>query len=305
MRTFALIGAICSALIITGCGAGTETVTDKSSKDGTITQTKPAVSSIAGKYKGEIELPKKEETKDAKADTTKDLGKDLGEAMAEGLTDVFTSIISMELEITPDDKFTLSMMGIPVTGSLTRAGDQITLTPEKVMGMTKEEFEKQQAAQGKKVGEQDMSPMKGTVRPDGSIVLEDNKGKAGEGSMVFKKATEKPVGAATVASGEKGLVGEYKAKIDPAKLKPEEKQMAEAMMGSISLKLSADNTFSMKMMMDIEGKWSVQGDRVILKADKAAGFTTTDGKDPEMKIEKDGSLTPIGSDGPPFTFVKK
>jgi hypothetical protein len=268
-------------LLIAGCGS-----TDATSKTSSGTS-KDAESSLVGKYEGKIEVAKGEE--------------DVAGKLAEG----FSSLLSMNLEIHPDNKFTLTTFGMPITGSMTVSGKSVTFTPEKIMGKTPAEFEKEVASKQPNGTKPDMTPLKGTIEADGRIVVTDETQKDG-GNMVFTKAPPKVVGASTVSAEEQKLVGEYKAKVDASKLKEEDKPMA-AMFDSMSLTLDADNTFVMNMMMDIKGKWSLKGDVLTLKANEKDGFTSTSGGDPQMKVGSDGSLTPLdqGKDAPPFTFVKR
>jgi len=281
MRNIAVIGVLTVALLIAGCGS-----TDATSKtDSGSTNSKE--SSLVGKYDGKIEVAKGED--------------DVAGKLAEG----FSSMLSMNLEIHPDNKFTMTTFGIPITGSMAVSGKSVTFTPEKIMGKTPEEFERDVASKQQNMTKPDMTPLKGTIEADGRIVVTDDQKKNG-GNMVFTKAAPKVVGKSTVSADEQKLVGEYKAKADMSKLKEEDKAMV-GMFDTMTLTLDADNTFAMNVMIEVKGKWSLAGDVLTLKADEKDGFKSTSGKDPQMKVSADGTLVPVdeGKDAPPFTFVKK
>lgn len=280
MRTLATLVVASVLVLASGCSSKTEQLSSGSG-DG-----KPGASStstLVGSYKGKIV------TEGAKDDPAAKL--------AEGLMDMF----SPELEITADNKFVLTMMGMPISGSVVVAGSDLTMTPEKIMGMTPEEFKKQNAKNSMSQ-DPDMKPLKGTVGKDGTITVKDDKQ---GGNISFTKVVPKAIGTSTVTADEAKYAGDYAAKIDEAKLKPEEKAMA-GMANMFSLKLNVDNTFEMKVGMTVDGKWKLDGDKITLAADKSKGFKGPDGKDPQFRVEKDGSLVPIDEKGDaPFIFVKK
>lgn len=283
MRSLSALALGVSLLLLTGCG-DTAAKDNLSGSNGSKTTSTQSGSKLIGSYKGKVETAMNKDDPAAK--------------MAEGMMDMF----AMELEITPDNKYTLSMIGIPQTGSVTESGGDITLTPEKIMGMTPEEYLKTMQASNPTAKAPDMNPMKGKIEADGKIVIKDTKQNT---TIAFTRVVEKKVGASTVTSEEAKHVGTYGGKVDEAKLKPEEKGMA-AMAPTMSLKLNEDNTFVMKMGMTVDGKWKVEGDKITLSADKDKGFKGPDGADPQLKIGADGNLIPIDKAGDaPFTFVKK
>ena len=153
MRTFAAIVAASALILITGC-SGEQKTDSLSSSGGSKSPAASSASSLAGSYKGKIVPTGSKDDPAAK--------------MAEGLAEMF----SPELEITADNKFTLSVMGMPISGSVNQSGTDITLTPEKVMGMTPEEAKKLNASSPGSP-EPDMKPMKGTVAKDGTIMVKD------------------------------------------------------------------------------------------------------------------------------------
>lgn len=129
---------------------------------------------VIGKWKGEIKLP------EAKKD-------DPGAKMAEA----FASMMSMDLELKADHKFTMTMMMFPIDGDWSMSGNRVSLVPKSVMGMTVEDFKKKQAASG--------SMSKSSDSPDKPIELElagdgktmkgiDTSSGAKSGELVFTKS---------------------------------------------------------------------------------------------------------------------
>jgi len=112
-----------------------------------------------------------------------------------------------------------------------------------------------------------------------------------------------------VKGDETALVGAYKTEIDPKKLKPEDKDMTEAMVATASLELFQDNSFTMNMMMLMEGVWKAEGGKVTLTLKKMNGVDEkpNSGNRPiSMTIEGTTLIPdPDGGQTPPFKFVKK
>jgi hypothetical protein len=256
---------------------------------------------IVGKWKGELKIP--EASKD-------DPGAKLAEAMSSMM------LGSLTLEFMPGDKFKLSMMGIPVEGTVKRNGLEMTLHPERAMGVDAEEMKKQNANFS---GED----IQATISADGTkITLKGKDDKPEEGEMVFVRAKEEPKKAseATVKDAEKSWVGSYAAQMEgsrPAKMtekEEEEWKMAEAVLQSASLELFSDNTFALMMMLEMEGTWSVEGQKLRLKMTKMAGMpdggkTTSNGKDDMiLQMSADGKKLTLNEPGPggaKLAFVKK
>lgn len=282
MRILATLVVASVLVFAAGCSTKTEQLTSGSgdNKPGAGTSS----SGLIGHYKGKIVPAGAKDDPAAK--------------LAEGLAGLF----SPELEIQEGNKFVLTMMGMPISGSYGQSGENITLTPEKFMNMTPEELKKaNEANKGGMQQEPDMTPMKGTVK-DGKISIKDEKQ---GGTIDFVKEAPKKIGPSSVSADEAKFVGEYAAKLDPSKLKPEEKMMA-GMAEMFSMRLEQDNTFMMRAGMTVEGKWSLADGKITLKADKAAGFTGPNGKDPQFKVLPDNTLEPIDSKGEaPFVMVKK
>lgn len=215
------------------------------------------------------------------------------------LGEAFANMMSFKLEINPDDTYVMTALVVPITGKLTRNGDEITLTPEKIMGMSPEEYKK---ANANKQGamEPDMKPLKGKVNEDNSKItfIDEQQGK---GNLVFSRVPAKVVGASTVTPEEQKFVSAYKGQIDKTKLKGDDKS-ALAMEPYLKLSLDADNTFHMSVGMDMDGTWKLTGDKITLTP-KDASFKGPNGEAPQFKIDGD-KLVPIGATTP-FYFVKK
>ncbi len=130
--------------------------------------------SLIGKYKGEVKMP----------ETAKDdpMAK-LGEAMI--------GMMSFDLELKEANQFTLMLMIIPIEGDWSLSGKTITLTPKTVMGLSPEEFEKQNNKGGStmsKSGRMD-KPIRLEVQPDGKSLkaLDDMGGDKSPGDLMFVK----------------------------------------------------------------------------------------------------------------------
>ncbi len=283
MRKIAALCAITS-LILAGCGS---TATDKPAADGGGSTSAAsegrltASAELAGEWKGKVKAPP------AKED-------DIAGKMAEGMAGLF----DFNLEIKPDDTYTMTVMVLPITGKLTRNGEDITLTPEKVMGMTPEEYKKSQPP-NQMMKEPDMKPLKGKISSDGKTITIVDKSNGGD--IEFTRLPAKVVGPATVSTDEAKYVGAYKGVIDKSKLKPED-QASAAMEPFLKLKLEQDKTFVMSVGMKVEGTWKLEGDKITLSASDKS-FKGPGDKDPQMKV--DGTkLMPIDATMP-FHFVKE
>jgi len=258
----------------------------------------PKTPDITGKWKGEIQMP--ETSKD---DPMAKLGQAMGQMMLGNLI----------LEFQPGDKFRLTMMGMPIEGSYTRSGNELSMKAETAIGMNAEDLKKQDPKFNS-----DM--LKATVSEDGTkITVRNENGKTNEGEMVFKRYTEEPKKetASTVSDSEKNLVGSYSCELKadkPEKMTTEEEnewKMGEALMKTASLDLHADNTFKIVLMLEMTGTWKVEGDEVKLHMTGMAGLPD-DGKsgdknDMNLRIDPNGRLTMSekGPKGQTMAFVKK
>lgn len=282
-----IFGLCVAALIVGGCNnaSSSDATSAKSSagKNGasltaTATDGSKSTVSLAGKWKGKLELPK----------STAD---DPGAKMAEAFGDMFMSMISLEFTET---EYTLSLMGIPIKGGYEVDGSSITLTPKTVMGMPPEEFaksmkdSKSDPSQPSPDPNEISKPMKATLSPDGaSLRIAPEEGKESEGTLLFERAPEekpKEVSKPTVKGIEAELVGRYVGdpnSINEAALPPEQKAeiaMMKSVVGSASLVLSADNTFKLNLMFDIEGTWLATGGKLTLTPTKLESSSPTGGK---------------------------
>lgn len=284
------------AVAVVGCGSKDSDLVVAGGKDGAAAATGTA--SLAGKWKGEIKMP---ETK------SEDPMAKMGEAMAQML------LGNLTLEFMEGDKFKLTMMGMPIEGSVKRTGNDLLMTPESAMGMPIEEARKANP-------QLKDEPLKGTVSADNSeIILTGDKDKPTDGQMVFKRAKDEPEEPvkSTVSAAEKSFVGKYEAKMEgsaPAGQTDEEKnewKMAEMMVKSASLDLRADNTFRMTMMFDLEGTWKAGEGGLVLKMTKALGMDggkpSPDNEDLKLRSESGGRLVSDqpGPGGAKLAFVKK
>lgn len=282
MRYFGL--ALSAALLISVCGCSkqdsvTQSGANPAAESGGATQ---ASNSLMGTYKVVIDMP------EGKKD---DPGAEFGKAMTGMLAG------GAKLEIQDGNRFKLTLMGMPVEGPYTLDGKKITLTPDKVMGMTPAEAQKMNPN-----GKMDMTPMVGIVSDDFKTIeiQPDKKGQAG---MKFSKEASVPKGPIkeTVNETEKAWVGEYSGNVEmPAPKDDKEKQeqaMAKAMAASLSLNLKADNTFTMNMMFELEGTWSAADGKIDIEPLKVLGMESDKNASKPNAIH--GAL---GSDGKTITI---
>lgn len=280
MRRMFIYASAVLLLASFGCGSGSES----SVSSGGVTESKPPQAALSvGRYKGRIELPKK--TPGEKPDAMEDMGRAMGEAMGGMMAGM------MSLEILPGDKFKLSMMGIPIEGPVTVDGDKITLTPKTIAGLTPEEAKKQNP--DSKI---DASPMKGQIK---GTAIHITQGKPEEGELVFELQAAKKSGPETVANAEKPLVGSWKGEMVVTPKDQQEKKMLEGMKDSVSLDLRADNTYTLNIMFELQGKWKASGGKIDLGIPKMAGM-------PEGGKESGEPMSgTISSDGSTITMAGK
>jgi hypothetical protein len=277
--TIALFAALLLGLV--GCGA-------KSSETAQQGESKPA-NSVVGKWRGKVKVA---------ADPKDESAAKLAESMASMFGDFL-------LEIKDDNTFELSVLGMPTTGKVEIRGNAITLTPTHVMGKTVEEFRKQHKGDSN-AGQ----PMSGTISADFAVISVKDENQPNN-RLEFTRDTTKPreIGAETVTAEEKAWVGTYAAVLAPARLKPEDKDMANALIAKTKLELFHDNSFTMMMGMEVEGKWKMEKGNVVLTATKINGTEEKPGSSnkPIALVPKGKTLEPLPTDGnaPPFNFVRK
>jgi hypothetical protein len=193
----------------------------------------------------------------------------------------------VELEFPSEDRFSITMMGMPMEGNVKRSGNDITLTPDRIMGMSIEEFKKQQGN-----GTTSDEPLKLTMSADGKSMLA-KPAKATETPMTFNRApADKPIVSTLTSDDAKKLVGKWKGEIalPPAegKMSDDEKahrKMVEEMNKGISVELREDESFVMSVGVKVEGTWKLADGKLTLSAGKIGGMKLTpeDMKNPENK----------------------
>ncbi|MBX7134055.1 MAG: hypothetical protein K1X67_15385 [Fimbriimonadaceae bacterium] len=259
-----------AALIIAGC--------TKSGSTGA-TSTEPTKSYV-GKWVGNPEVPKGD-----KADPAAE--------MASGMMKMMGSI---QLEFESESKFKMTMLGMPIEGKVAKEGDTLTLTPETVMGMTKDEAKKSSSSVS-----MEEKPIKLKLSADGTK-LSSIPEKADEPVLVFERGKPEPKHETTMSdSSDLALVGKWGGVIEMPPLGPnatqeekDEVKMTEQMSKSLELDLRGDGTFKLDMMFEMEGKWKREGAKVTMTPTKMMGMEMT-----EEDMKKDGNEPMVGeiSDG--------
>ncbi|MCH8274113.1 MAG: hypothetical protein IH851_04925 [Armatimonadetes bacterium] len=153
-HTVEICVGILAAIAVAGCGGISE-------KD------------LIGSWTGELETPSSGGTAG---------GEGTPEA-EQAMADAFTAMMSFDLELKSDHKFTLTIMMIPMEGNWELEGDEVTLTIEKVSGMSVDEIVKMggpEAAAGQE-------PMVLSISEDGkTMTAVDPSGESPE-KFVFKR----------------------------------------------------------------------------------------------------------------------
>ncbi|GIV02860.1 MAG: hypothetical protein KatS3mg015_1690 [Fimbriimonadales bacterium] len=126
-------------------------------------------STLVGRWKGEIVFPKSSKKKNPQ------------DEMAEAMAKAFLS--DLWIEFSADGTFKMNMM-FPIEGRFEHKGNEVHLTPEKMMGMDLEEFAKM-GGEGTKV-EVNEKPMVLEVSKDGATLRA--KGEKDDGELVFRRA---------------------------------------------------------------------------------------------------------------------
>lgn len=291
MKGFAILAVLGMLLAMAGC--------NKSGGLGAAVE-KTNAPNIVGKWKGEIEMPKA-----SKDDPMAEFGSAFAKMFLGNLT----------LEFTENDRFKMTMMGIPVEGKVERKGLELTLTAETAAGMPMDEARKNNPATPKN------DKMSATIAEDGSkIAIKGTDDKTGEPGMVFTRWKDEPKKdvKSTVSAEEEKVLGTYKPDVQASKpanmdaKAAEEWKMGEMLLASATLDLRADNTFTLNLMLEMEGSWKIQGGRVVLHMEKLAGLpddgkSTSKSDDLNLLIKSDGSLEAdkAGPEGQKLIFRKE
>lgn len=287
-----ILVAVVAACVLAGCGVGSTTVISKEKPENAA-----ASSTLSGRWKGSIELPKKEN----------DPANEMARGMAEMLGD------TLSLEFPAEGKFRLSMMGMPVEGALTLDGDKVNLNPELIGGLPPEEAAKQNASSGTAADiERFKKPMKGTLSADKkTITLEGDK--PDDGKLVFTYVEPRKPGPDSVSADEKSWVGLYKpdlSRLDESKLSEEDRKqlpMMKSVLGASTITLSADNVAEIVLVMDMKGTWKLKDGNVVIEFPKETTENGSSQAEPMTLVpQKDGkSLELVNSGGgPSVTFVR-
>lgn len=99
---------------------------------------------------------------------------------------------------------------------------------------------------------------------------------------------------------EKKVVGTWKidsakTQMGDAKMDETEKKMMMAVMSSISLEVKEDKTFTMTVMMPIEGKWTLAGNKLTLTPTLKEGEKMSFGGKSTMEFDVDADGTSMSS----------
>lgn len=87
-----------------------------------------------------------------------------------------------------------------------------------------------------------------------------------------------------------------KSKMSSTEMTEEVRKLNEALVSSMALEVRADNTFTLKIMVDMKGTWTLNGNKLILTPDKEAGQTISFGG-------KDAMDFVVAPDGKSMTFT--
>ena len=154
MKTFAAGLLLLAALLVSGCKGGGE-------------------AAVIGKWKGEIKMPENQK-----------------DDPAAKFAEAFASMLNMDLEMKEDHTYKMVVMIISMEGNWSMSGNTVTLTPKTIMGLTPEEFKKEQEKKNPNAvtlskNEDMVKPMTLTLAGDGkSMTASDPSGK---GNLVFSK----------------------------------------------------------------------------------------------------------------------
>lgn len=286
MKLFAILTFVCA---VAGCG----TVGAPSM----VTRVKPPTAAIAinGHYKGKIESKASDDHPAAK--------------MAEAMVSMMMPSLDVQ-----GNRFTMTMMGMPMSGDLRRRGDDLTFTVTEFMGLPAEEFKQLKTDSAKSDLDK---PMKGKIVKGGKqILIEDAEDKSQV--MVFERAERtndsESAGVRSVSAREEQVVGSWGADPRDTNLAGQgvtdaERKMIRSMLERMRLDLRHDNTFTLDMGIQLKGTWSRAKDELRLQTTGIVGMDMPEGKlsgdDIVVKVE-DGRLRILSDkDGTPeVTLVR-
>ena len=272
-----------TALALIGCESHSST-TYIPAKSATVAAT-TLPPELIGKWKGKVNQKPVDKTNP---------GAKLGEA----LTDMFTEGLTLEF---PDDShFKMTFMMIPVEGKVERTGKNLTLITEKVAGMTEAQAKELQQPGAK--GPDFNEPLNAQISEDGkSILLLGTKSATESVTFTRDTETEKPV-FSTVSTAESPYVGKWSpdmSTVDISSMSAEEKKdwpNSKAIIEGSSIELKADNTFKFSIMVEIEGKWKVDGNRIRMTPGAMMGMDSKDAKQDPIWLTPNGDLLMIESE---------
>ncbi len=102
--------------------------------------------------------------------------------------------------------------------------------------------------------------------------------------------------AVTLVAGCGGanVVGKYKGSLEGTDTdNPMSAALAQSMMGNLSLELKPDKTFTMNMMVPLEGSYTVSGSTLTLNLEKAMGMSVEDMTKDASPSEKADAKKPM------------
>ena len=158
------------------------------------------------------------------------------------------------LEIKPDGSFVHNTISFPMTGKISRSGNDLTFTPESMIGLNRSKYHELGGS------DQVWSPTSGTVSSDGKrLTVLSNDTEEGA-NQIFERYTPPPMpkpGPSTVTKEEEAYVGVWKGHAIKFSDEKGEKEfaMASAALPLVELKLNSDNTFSVDVCTSIAGAW--------------------------------------------------
>lgn len=141
--------------------------------------------SFYGRWQAKIDMKAEMEAEKAKRAAEGKKEDDPAAQMGEAMMEAMGSMMAFDLTINEDKTFSMVMMFFPIEGKWQQKGDRLYLYPEKVMGMSPEEFAKKE---GGTVSKADKEPLVLKIAPDNSaLIAVDGKDKLGKDEMVFTR----------------------------------------------------------------------------------------------------------------------
>jgi hypothetical protein len=139
---------------------------------------------IYGHWVAQLDMGAEMDKEKAKRGAPKNEEERMAQEMGDAFAEAMGSMMSFDLTINEDKTFTLVMMFFPIEGHWVQNGDRIVLTPEKVMGMSAEDFAKQEGASSSMNSE----PLELQILPNGGgLKAIDPKGELGQEELLFKR----------------------------------------------------------------------------------------------------------------------